>query len=426
MNKDTIIFVNAIRPKTFQALRDYEAVSGRKLTPIVLVDEKIKKSIFACNGQYSLPEKVEVLTADFSSAASLRRILKPYENRILAITAQYENCIQELRAVLPYFPYLPTPTETSLVWATEKKLMRKMLEAYDSQLVPGYMEIVDDTPETIKKIEETMDYPIVVKPSGLEGSLLVSYVKNRQELESTLRQTFAAAQAAYDTWVKRQKPALLVEEFMLGDMYTIDIYVDESGDCYFTPIIGDIVGRKVGYDDLFGYCAFLPSGLSDSEIDKCQMTAKNACHALGLRSVTAHVELMRTATGWKIIELGPRIGGYRYELYERAYGINHIVNDIRNRAGEKPDIPTELKQYVSVFDMYARQEGTLKAVYGIEKAKNLSSFFSLKQNIFVGEEVKFAKNGGDVVVNIMLSNPDKAQLDKDIATMEAAVTFDVE
>ncbi len=426
MNKDTIIFVNAIRPKTFQALRDYEAVSGRKLTPIVLVDEKIKKSIFACNGQYSLPEKVEVLTADFSSAASLRRILKPYENRILAITAQYENCIQELRAVLPYFPYLPTPTETSLVWATEKKLMRKMLEAYDSQLVPGYMEIVDDTPETIKKIEETMDYPIVVKPSGLEGSLLVSYVKNRQELESTLRQTFAAAQAAYDTWVKRQKPALLVEEFMLGDMYTIDIYVDESGDCYFTPIIGDIVGRKVGYDDLFGYCAFLPSGLSDSEIDKCQMTAKNACHALGLRSVTAHVELMRTATGWKIIELGPRIGGYRYELYERAYGINHIVNDIRNRAGEKPDIPTELKQYVSVFDMYARQEGTLKAVYGIEKAKNLSSFFYLKQNIFVGEEVKFAKNGGDVVVNIMLSNPDKAQLDKDIAAMEAAVTFDVE
>ena len=426
MKKDSIIFVNAIRPKTFQALRDYEAVSGRKFMPIVLVDEKIKESIFACNGQYALPEKVEVLTADFSSPASLRRVLRPYENRILAITAQYENCLQELRTVLPYFPYLPTPTETSLVWATEKKLMRKMLEAYNSQLVPGYMEIVDDTPETIEKIEAMLSYPVVVKPSGLEGSLLVSYVKNRQELESTLKQTFAAAQDAYDTWVKRQKPALLVEEFMVGDMYTVDVYVDALGDCRFTPVIGDIVGRKVGYDDLFGYCAFLPSGLGDSEVDKCRMTAKNACHALGLRSVTAHVELMRTSTGWKIIELGPRIGGYRYELYERAYGINHIVNDIRNRAGEVPDIPTDLKQHVSVFDIYPRQEGILKAVYGIEEAKKLSSFFYLKQNIFVGEQVKFAKNGGDVVVNIMLSNPDKAQLDKDIAAMEAAVTFDVE
>ena len=426
MNKNIIIFVNAIRPKTFRALKDYEAESGRHFIPIVLVDETIKETISERNGQHNLPEEVEVLTADFSSSASIRQALKPYESRIFAVTSQYENCIQELRQLLPYLPYLPMPTEKSLIWATEKKLMRKMLEAYDPSLVPQYMEVFDDNSATIEKIEAKLSYPVVVKPSGLEGSLLVSYVNNGEELQDTLKRTFIVMQDAYDTWVKRQKPAVLIEEFMVGDMYTVDVYIDAQGTCRYAPTIGDIVGRKVGYDDLFGYRAFLPADLSDSEIEKSQQTAAKACHALGLRSTTGHVELMRTAGGWKIIELGPRIGGYRYELYDLAYGINHIVNDIRNRAGEVPDIPTKLRKYVSVFDIYARQEGVLRAVHGLEEAKKLASFTYLNQNIFEGEPVLFAKNGGDVVVNIMLSHPDEAQLNADIAAMEAVVTFDVD
>lgn len=426
MRKDVIIFVNAIRPKTFGALKDYEQDSGRVFTPIVLVDEKIKESIFTCNGQYNLPEPVEVITADFSSPASLREVLRPYEHRIFAVTSQYENCIQELRELLPYLPYLPTPTEKSLMWATEKKLMRSMLEAYDSRLVPGYMEVTRSDSATIEKIEGELSYPLVVKPSGLEGSLLVTYVEDRRELEDTLERTFLAMQDTYNTWVKRQEPTVLIEEFMVGDMYTTDVYVDQMGNCRPTPIVGVIVGRKAGYDDFFGYQRYLPSGLEDGEQHKGQQAAERACHALGLRSVTAHVELMRTSNGWKIIELGPRIGGYRYEMYHQAYGINHIVNDIRNRAGEEPDIPTELQNYTSVFDIYAHEEGILKAVHGIDIVKNLVSFKHLKQNIHSGESVLFAKNGGDVVVNIMLSNPDKSQLEKDIATMEAAITFDVE
>src|SRR5438105_1708008 len=111
MNKDIIIFVNAIRPATFKALSNYEAASGRHFTPIVLVDESIKESIFECNGQNKLPKKVEVVTADFTSAKSLREALLPYDDRIFAVASQYENCIQELRQLLPYLPYLPTPTE---------------------------------------------------------------------------------------------------------------------------------------------------------------------------------------------------------------------------------------------------------------------------------------------------------------------------
>lgn len=426
MDKNVIVFVNAVRPKTFQALDDYESVTGRQFEPIILVDESVKESIFACNGQDKLPRPIEVITANLNSANSVRQALKPYQNRIFAVTSQYENCIHELKQLLPYIPYIDMPTEKSLVWATEKKQMRKMLEAYNSNLVPGYTEVSDIDQATIERVEAMLSYPLIVKPSGLEGSLLVTYVNNRRKLQETLKRTFLAMQESYDTWIKRQKPAVLIEEFMVGDMYTIDVYVDAHGNCHFTPIIKTIVGRKVGFDDFFGYEASLPSGLSEDEIAKCHNAAVDACRALGLRSVTAHVELMQTANGWKIIELGPRIGGYRYELYDRAYGINHIVNDIRTRAGEKPHIPMDLRNYASVFNIYAREEGILKAVHGLELARSLPSFTYIKQNIHEGEQVLFAKNGGDVPINIMLSHPDEAQLKADIAAMEAAIQFDVE
>jgi hypothetical protein len=253
----------------------------------------------------------------------------------------------------------------------------------------------------------------------------VTYVENRQQLVDTLKRTFLTMQEAYDVWIKRQKPAVLVEEFMVGDMYTVDVYVDTAGGCYYTPPVEDIVGRKVGYDDLFGYKASLPSNLDDDEVTKAQETAGRACHAVGLRSSTGHVEMMRTAAGWKIIELGPRIGGYRYELYDRAYGINHIANDILNRAGEVPHIPTEVHNYVSVFDIYAHEEGTLKAVYGVDVVEKLASFTYLRQNIFVGEPALFARNNGDVVITVMLSHPDKAQLEADVVTLEEALVLEV-
>jgi hypothetical protein len=426
MDKDVIIFVDAVRPATFEALKEYEAQTGRRFEPVVLVDEKIKDSIFENDGQNHLPEAVKVVSADFDSANSLRLALRPYDGRIFAITAQYENCLQELLRLIPYVPYMSMPTETSLIWSTEKNLMRKMMEAYDPSLVPGYLEVPDAGLVTIERVEATLSYPMVVKPSGLGGSLLVSYVKSRQELEQTLRRTFSSMQDVYDMEVKRQKPAVVVEEFMEGDMYTIDVYVDALGNCSYTPAVLDVVGRKVGYDDFFVYRDFLPSGLAVDDEESARRTAGSACRALNLRSVTAHVELMRTVNGWKIIELGPRIGGDRHELLWQAYGINHIMNDIRNRAGEKPDIPNELQKSIAIYWLYPRREGTLKEIYGLEEVKQLASFVDARYPMRPGQPVLFAKNGGDRVLDIILSHTDRAQLEKDMAAMEATIKFDVE
>jgi biotin carboxylase len=425
MAKDIILFVNAIRPVMFSALRAYEEQTGRSFTPVVLVDQKIQASITERNGQKTHAGKLTVISADFDSPASVREALRLYEDRIFAVTCQYENSVLELKKLVPYFPYLPMPSEKSLDWATEKKLMREMLEAYDPSLVPKYMEVSDSSPAALERIKGHMTYPLIVKPSGLEGSLLVSMVNNARELTLTLDYTFQEIQKAYDTWIKRQKTAVLVEEFMKGDMYSVDVYVAQDGTCYPTPPVKVITGQKVGFDDFFGYMRLLPSGLDEAESAAAQETAERATHALGLRAVTAHVELMRTASGWKIIELGPRIGGYRHAMYNLAYGINHLMNDARNRAGEVPDIPTKLLRHTAVFNIYARQEGMVESIDNVEMLRALPSFVSVRQVIGFGEEARFAKNNGDPVLEVTLSHASREQLDADIDRMERDVQIHV-
>jgi hypothetical protein len=252
-DKNIVLFINAIRPATFAALDDFERQSGRKLVPVVFIDETIQVAITERNVQKHTGQDYDIISADFDSPMSVRTALNKYKDRILAVTSQYENSIHELRKLVPYLPYIHMPTQSSLEWATEKKLMRQLLEVHDGSLVPKYLEIKDYSEMTINEIENHMNYPLVVKPSGLEGSLLVSLVSNREELVSTLDHTSKEIQKGYDTWIKRQKPVILVEEFMDGEMYSVDTYISSNGTCYHTPLVRVLTGRSVGFDDFFGY-----------------------------------------------------------------------------------------------------------------------------------------------------------------------------
>lgn len=425
MSKDIILFVNAVRPATIAALEAFQAETGRVFEPLVIVDKRIQATIDEVNGQANLSKPITTLVVDFDSTHDIRAALTPYIDRLFAVTAQYENCITELQKLVPYVPYLPMPSERSLDWATEKKLMRKILEAFDASLVPGYMEVHDASDKTIAAVEKALHYPVMVKPSGLGGSWLVTMAQNREDLQLTLDHVFATIQSGYDNEVRRRKPAVLVEEFMEGDMYSVDTYIAPDGTCRHTPPVRVITGRKVGFDDFFGYVRLAPSGLDQTQIALAQQTAEKACKALCLRSVTAHVELMKTPHGWKVIELGPRIGGYRHDIYHLSYGINHIMNDIRNRAGEEPTIPTEVRQHTAVMYVYGKNEGILTATHGLENVRKLSSLVSIVQTWQVGDTVRFAKNAGDPVFTITLSSADEAQLQKDIATIEQTLVLDV-
>jgi biotin carboxylase len=359
-----------------------------------------------------------VLSCNFDSPESIIECLKPYEGEILAVTARGEHNIPYFRKLIPYLPYLRTPTEESLGWAINKIEMRRRFAAYDKKLSPSYMVVTDAKRKTIKTILEKIGTPLVVKPSGLAASLLVTIAFHDEELEKSLKRTFRQIRAQYKKWDGRGDPQILVEQFMEGDMYSVDLYVNSRGKMYFCPLVHIKTGRAIGFDDFFGYQRITPTLLTQESIKHAQEISKKAIHALGLRSTTVHVELMKTEQGWKIIELGPRIGGFRDMLYELAYGIDHTANDIAIRIPERPKLPRKLRGHAVALQMYARQEGIITNLLGVKKIQALKSFHMIEMNKKIGDRATFAKNGGKSVGNIVLFNKDRSKLLADVRRVE--------
>jgi len=425
-SRDTVLFINGVRKQTFTALDTYETRYGKKLRMLVFVDAKRNKLINSLNKQKQVSnKKITVEAVDFDSPVALRKKLEKYRENLLAVTCQFENSIPYLEKIIPHLPYLDTPTQSSLEWSTDKIVMRQLLKTQDKTLIPKYTVIKDSSPESVLRVEKQVGYPVVVKPAGLAASLLVSVCYHREELEDTLKKTFKTIEKVYKKKLGRGTPKILVEQLMDGEMYSIDVYVNGRGNTYATPIVHVKTGRAIGFDDFFGYQRMTPTRLLKTHIEDANHAASKAVKALGLRSTTAHVELMRTEKEWKIIELAPRMGGFRHEMYQLSYGINHILNDILVRVPQKPIIPKKTRGFTAVFNIYGKTEGVLGTIVGLKQTRLLASYTSMEVNKVKGDELKFAKNGGSPVLEIILFNKTRSDLLADIRRMEKAISIEV-
>lgn len=421
-----VVFINAIRPATFKALEKYRLESGVELKPLVLANSEVFDKIYIRNGQNFIDKGVDYVKADFSNTTEVAATIAPYKNNIVSVTAQYENCVHDLAQVVEVFDYLNMPTKNALEIASEKKKVRDMLDDEAPDLNPRYIEISEITDKTIEDIEGRINsYPMIVKPSGLEGSLLVSVVYNQVELKQRIHQVLETIEAAYSTWIKRNEPLILVEEFMVGRMYSIDSYINNAGTFFHCPPVRVHTGYEKGYEDFFGHIQTTPTDLTAVDLRESQIAVERACKKIGLNNITAHVELMLTASGWKIIEIGPRIGGYRHDLYLLSFGINHIVNDILIRAGKTPVIDSNVTGYSAYLKLYPKQEGVLEDIINTDQLSRTKSVVALKQDIFIGERVKFAKNNGDPIFDVVLFSHDHQMLWDDINSLETSISFKV-
>ena len=296
--------------------------------------------------------------------------------------------------------------------------MRALLRNYDKNISPAFLVANDDTQETIDKIEKRIGYPLVVKPSGLTASLLVSICYHREELDKVLKLTIKKMDQIYKTKRGRGLPQILVEEFMEGDMYSIDAYVNARGVIYFAPVVYVKTGREVGFDDFFGYMRMTPTMLNLPHTEEAQEAASKGIKALGMRSTTCHIELMRTERGWKVIEMGPRIGGFRHEMYDLSFGIDHTLNDILIRIPKQPILPKKVKGFTAVMQFYAKKEGKLDKIQGLFKIEALESVKRMKVRKEPGDRCTFAKNGGDPVLEVILFNSQRSVLLADIRRLE--------
>ena len=419
-NKNIILYIGKVALDTIPNLQKWSKKENKSIRIAILYDTRKQKK-----ANIEIPKEVAIiLSCDFSSETAIQKTLLPYQEELLAVTARGDNNIPYLRKVIPHVPYMRTPTSASLNWSLNKIMMRQQFEIYDKSITPDFMVVHDAKKKTLKEIETKVGFPLVVKPAQLESSILVTVCYHQEELEKTLKLTVRKIKTLYKQKGRIIEPKILVEQLMEGEMYSVDAYIDSRGNVYFCPLVHVKTGRSIGFDDFFGYQRITPTTLGKEAIQNAEQVSTTALHALGLRSTSAHIELIKTNTGWKVIEIGPRLGGYRHLMYSKSFDINHIANDIKIRIPEKPIIPKKILGYTSVLLHYAKKEGTLTKLTGIKKIQDLLSFESVKINKKIGTFCRYAKNGGDCVVTVTLFNKDRSKLLADIRRMEQTLIIE--
>ncbi len=420
--RDIILTINVVEPDLVRAVNLHAQNEGRQLKGLVLVDTAFADAPDRLRDTTGLFKEI---ICDCSDPNEIQTILKPYTDRLLAVTYRYENSFEALRRVLPFLPYIQHPSESSLLWCTDKRLMRDRLSNYDSSLTPKYQYLESGDMQNLDALTRGFTFPVIVKPSGLVGSLLVEQCKDAPELHNRLTHTFEIIQDVYDKEYRLNKPGVLVEEMMQGDMYSIDAYVTHDGRIFCLPLVQVITSYSMGLPGFYGYQRITPTSLSEDESRRAFAAASAAIRALSLSSSSAHIELFRTKDGWKIIELGPRIGGYRDIMYRQAYGVEHFYNDIAIRMGQEPQMPNQPIAHASTITLYADKEGVIKSVEGLELAKKLVSTVYLEDHSVTGEKAYLPGNGGHSLVDIILSNENPNQLEADIAKVRELIKINV-
>ncbi len=416
--KNIILFVMGTRQAVIDDIRDYAASNNKEYRIMTIRDSRLKKP-------EEIPDYDILLECDFSKPWKIAEALLPYQDELLAVTCRYEQHVTRFKQLLPHVPYLRSTSTESLTWATDKYEMRKRFKLYDSRITPQFTWVKENTKEERERVVKKINFPMIVKPASLAGSLFVTVCYHEDELEKTLSTLFRKLKAAYAKDGRQEIPKIIAEEFIEGDLYSIDSYVDSRGTVYHCPLVRQKTAREIGHDDFYNYLQITPTALKASTVERAQKVAETAIHALSLRSTTAHVELMKVDDDWKVIEVGARCGGARDVLHKLSCDINHNMNDIAIRIPRKPVIPKKCKGYSAYMKYFADKEGIIVETKGIKKIESLDSYHKIIVNKKVGSRSVFARNGGRAVFTLFLYNSDRSKLLADIRRIEKMVKVKV-
>lgn len=412
--KNIIAFVANLPQSSVDSIHAYGKKTGQKFRIMLILNKKHKE--LKKDPQYDI-----LLEIDFSKSEKISEAILPYEDQLLAITCRSEANIARFAKIIPCVPYLRTPTSESLSWATDKYEMRKRFKLYDPKITPKFTLVKDTSVAESKRLIEKIGFPMIIKPANLAASLFVTICYHEDELKSALATCFRKIRKAYENDKRLEEPKVIAEEYMEGDIYSIDSYVNSRGTVYHLPMVRVKTGKDIGHQDFYGYTQMTPTILKRETIKRAEAVAETAIHALGLRSSTAHTELMKIDGEFKVIELGPRMGGARDELYKLSCNIDHPLNDVLIRIPKKPKIPKKCNGNAVYMKWFLPKEGTIASMTGIKKIEQLESFLKIEVNKKIGDRATFARSGGRSVFNLYMHNADRAKLLADIRRVEQLV-----
>lgn len=358
------------------------------------------------------------IVADFSSRDSVIAAVDTVKQPVDGVITVYENYIVAAAWISEYLglPGLPVHVAEA---CTDKYLMRSLFAKASEKISPAFAEITSEA--QVRSFAEQHGFPLILKPANLAKSLLVTKNDNMDELVANYRKSTELLQSTYKKYASSRTPKLIIEEFMEGSVHSVDAFVDGSGVPQVLEQVVDYqTGYDIGYDDNFHYSRTIPSALSSSEQAALRHCADVGIRALGMKNSPAHVEIIMTKDGPRIVEIGARNGGYRERMHRLANDIDITAAALQLTLGKPANITATKNGSCAVMELFPKTPGTYKTISELAALKQLPSLEYLSIKAKAGEYVGKSADGFRAVAIVILASDDREQFLRDVAFLDTS------
>ncbi len=314
----------------------------------------------------------------------------------------------------------PTNTEAAAAAATDKTLMRAKFAAFDKSITPEFAPV--RSWDEVLNFTANHHFPLILKPASLMKSLLVTKNNSLEELRRNFTQAQESLAQLYDQYgVHHREPTLVLEEFLSGPPFSIDAVADSQGNVTCLPPVDLVMASELGVDDNYNYSRTLPSQLDDPTATALSHVAALGVRALGLTNSAAHVELVLTDAGPKLIEIGARFGGYRPRMYELSFGyhMHQVLLDLIT--GQPVQLLPQKREFTAVFELFPDKKGTFSHIENFDQLLQLPSYHSHNLAVDPGDAVGLSSQGFKFCCSVFLHHQDKQQFFQDRSFLEQKV-----
>ena len=284
-------------------------------------------------------------------------------------------------------------SDETAIKATNKAAMRHALQQHHVP-IPNFFRV--ETLNEYLEAVQSFHNPFIVKPADSSGSRGIFKIPDASDTELVMQAYHYSKQFS-------RSGELVVEDYMVGPEVSVET-LSVDGVCHVIQITDKITTGAPHFVEM-GHSQ--PSQLSDEICDKIREIAIAANHAIGIESGPSHTEMIVTAEGPKIVELGARLGGdcITTHLVPLSTGVNMVECCIRIALGEKIDV-TPVYHKGSAIRYFHQKAGTVKAITGVEEAQNIPGVRQISIVHGAGEKITEIQSSGDRMGFVISQNDD--------------------
>ena len=266
---------------------------------------------------------------------------------------------------------LPGISFDTAIKATDKGEMIKAFEAVGVEH-PWYY--IVPTPDVLDGVVGNITYPCIMKPTDNAGSRGVVLCHSRDELEKAYEYSHHESRGG----------AVIIEEYLQGPEFSIEVMVVD-GKPHVLQITDKITTGAPHFVEM-GHSQ--PTRQSKENREKIRDLAVRACKAVGINVGPAHVEMILTKDGPKMVELGARMGGDNIttHLVPLSTGIDMVGITIKLACGENVDLKPKFFKGSAIRYLEAHG-GIIKDIVGVEDAGKIPGVQEISIVHKIGEKI---------------------------------------